>query len=928
MTRLLAVLAGFVSLGSEVAFTRSCELLLGNTSVTMAVVLASYLAGLAAGSALAGRSALVERRPRRAFALAQAALCAAVLAGSSLLPLLAGLPGAEAPGLASARTLCAALLLLPPALAAGFAFPPLVLLLGRGREGRGAGESTGRVYGLETLGAVLGSLAAGFVLQRLAGLDNTFRLLAAAALCGALLARWAGPVAAPGAPARGAPLPVPGAAPAAAPPRALLVALFLSGAAVLALELLWTRLLLFFVPGLTSALAAVLAGILAGTALGARAGGLLAARGAGRRAAGRLLVAAGGGAALSLALLPRLADVLSWLPRPPRGGFWPGGEMAAGFLLAVALALVSTACSGAALPLVAGALGRGARTGAARAYAWSCCGSVCGVLLAARGAGGLLPVRACVAAAGALLVLAGLLLWRPRQDTLLEPLFAGGVVAALLFVPRSAPLLPQSAEFRKEVARGRTVLDAAEDAHVIASVVDMGGNRGRALYTNAFQAASTGPGSGYMRMLGHLPVLLARSPERVLVIAYGTGTTAGSVALHRPVRSIEIAELSPAVLGLSPWFEAANHGVPHRTSLGKEIAVRCGDGRALLAASASSYDVITLEPLPPDTPAAVHFYTREFYRLCAARLADGGAVCQWIPMHSTAPPSFRVLVCTFAREFPSAWLFVFDLCVLLVGQTSADARLDAARVCARAAPREIRADLFRANRESAAAVLASFVAGRESLLAGTTGSASMCDDRPIVALGLARPNYTAWENLRENAALLLSLHEDVTGLLDLENLAEPERAELLAALQASSAAKRLLLEARVRPDEAEVLLNRALVLAPGDLEALDRLGEQPARPHQRDEGTFPGGRAEVEETLRAPGAVEAELGRAIDAAGIMPDVDATLLLPLLDHAQRTIRLRAMVALQRRLGSVAPYDPEADSAARQRVIEELRRRLGS
>lgn len=917
MTRLLAILAGCAALGSEVAFTRSCELLLGTTSVTMAAVLATYLAGLAAGSALAGRSSLAARRPERAFALAEGMLGAALLASSSLLPLLAALQGAEAPSLTSPRTLCAALLLLPPALAAGFAFPPLVLLLDRGR-GLPGGEATGRAYGLETLGAVLGALAAGFVLQRLAGLSNTYRLLAAAALCAALLAcctrRGAAACAAP-------------AAPCASPAPALLWALFLAGAAVLALELLWTRLLLFFVPGLTSALAAVLAGILAGTALGARAGGLLAARGAGRRAAARLLVAAGGGAALSLALLPHLAGMLRWLPRPLHGGFMPGFEMLAGFGLAAALALVTTACSGAALPLLAGALGSGARAGAARAYAWSCCGSLLGVLLAARGAGAVLPVRECVVAAGAVLVLAGMLLWRPRRDGMLEPLLAGGVLAALLLVPRSEPLLLQSAVFKKEVARGRTVLAAAEDAHVIASVVDMGGDRGRALYTNSFQAAGTGPSSGYMRMLGHLPLLLARSPARVLVIAYGTGTTVGSVALHPQVRSIEIAELSRAVLGLSPWFEDANHGVPHRTSLGKEITVRCGDGRALLAASASSFDVITLEPLPPETPAAVHFYTREFYRLCAARLAAGGVVCQWIPLHSTAPESFRVLVRTFASEFPSARLFVFDLCALLLGETGPDAGIDAARVCARVAPAAVRDDLFQANMESAAAVLASFVAAREALLAATAGSALMSDDRPIVALGLARPDYTAWENLSRNAELLLALCEDVTSRLRLEGLAPSEREELLAALRASSAAKRLLLEARVRRAEAGALVNRALILAPADLEALDRLGEKPARPRVRDGDVLPGGRREVEEVLRAPGAAEAALGRAIDAAGVMPEVDAGLLLSLLDHGSLAIRLRAMVAVERRIGSVAPYDPETASAERQRAIEKLRRRLG-
>ena len=51
------------------------------------------------------------------------------------------------------------------------------------------------------------------------------------------------------------------------------------------------------------------------------------------------------------------------------------------------------------------------------------------------------------------------------------------------------------------------------------------------------------------------------------------------------------------------------------------VRVRVDDGRRALLMHAPDLDVITLEPLMPYTPAAIHFYTRDFYEICRERLA-------------------------------------------------------------------------------------------------------------------------------------------------------------------------------------------------------------------------------------------------------------------------------------------------------------------
>ena len=94
----------------------------------------------------------------------------------------------------------------------------------------------------------------------------------------------------------------------------------------------------------------------------------------------------------------------------------------------------------------------------------------------------------------------------------------------------------------------------------------------KAIYTDEFQAAATGPQYRYMRLLAHLPLLLAPQQDgaEVLVICFGTGTTAGSASVH-PIGGLDIVEISPEVLDLADYFRHANKGVldedPDRVSL-------------------------------------------------------------------------------------------------------------------------------------------------------------------------------------------------------------------------------------------------------------------------------------------------------------------------------------------------------------------------
>lgn len=152
----LMLVSGAVSFFSEVLWTRMLSHLLGSSIYAFGVMVASFLLGIAAGG---GAGALLARDRRSAaigLAVAQLA-CAAAAAGAwfglqELLPEKAGLAGNAFFGL---------LLLLPMTLAIGVTYPLAVRVLAEHADD--AAPASARVYAWNTVGGIVGSLAAGFV---------------------------------------------------------------------------------------------------------------------------------------------------------------------------------------------------------------------------------------------------------------------------------------------------------------------------------------------------------------------------------------------------------------------------------------------------------------------------------------------------------------------------------------------------------------------------------------------------------------------------------------------------------------------------------------------------------------------------------------------------------------------------------------------
>ena len=279
------ILSGAAGLIYEVVWARQLVLVFGNTTQAVSAILTGFFGGIAIGSVVGGRIADRVRRPLRMYGLLELILVVVVILTPFTFRLLHNVYAGAFTSLEDNPTLLAlirfglSLLALGPAtILMGATLPTLTRYLSR--DPANLSTSFGRLYAANTFGAVLGTIAAGFILIELLGLTGTLLVGAAcsaiAGVAALMLDGRRGPLPEPR-PEASEPPPVAEPAPLVAPaaptvrPRlrlALLVA-YISGLTSLGYQVLWVRLLASGTGDSTYVFTTILAIFLVGLGLGA-----------------------------------------------------------------------------------------------------------------------------------------------------------------------------------------------------------------------------------------------------------------------------------------------------------------------------------------------------------------------------------------------------------------------------------------------------------------------------------------------------------------------------------------------------------------------------------------------------------------------------------------------------------------------------------
>jgi spermidine synthase len=754
------LLSGAAALVYQVLWTRQLTLLLGHTVAAVTTVLATFMGGLALGSALAARTlprTAPSARPG-AYALLEFGIAGCALAFPFLLR--TGLP----------PLVLGVLLLLAPTVLMGATLPLLTALAGARVET--AGRVAGTLYAANTLGAVAGSLACVFLLLPRLGIWRSTLLAAALNLAAAALVwRWrpaALRTALPDSPAPPARKRGKAAAPDSRPVEdetlpapAVLTVLALSGLGALADEVAWSRALVLLIGPTAYAFAFILAAVITGIALGSAAAAAAMPRG--RRPSTVLALVEAAAAAASLAVvvvIGRLPATVGAIVRANADRI--DRLMAVEFAGVLALLGLPCVLFGAAFPLAVQLLARaagGAGPAAARVYAWNTVGAVMGAVMAGFVVLPRFGIRTTLlAAAGAHAVAGALALGgrTPARRWAVAGLLAAFALAAAKVPPWDRDLLSggvykyavyaEPGGIEEELRAGELAY-YREGAEVTVSVKRVGGTL--SLAVDGKVDATSGGDMLTQRLLAHLPLLLHPSPREACVIGLGSGVTAGSALAHS-LRRLDAIEISPEVVEAARLFGRFNRGALDDPRLGLRVA----DGRNHLLLTDRRYDVIISEPSNPWMAGVSSLFTRDFFVLARSRLAPGGLFCQWAHIYNMHPRDLRTVVAGFTDAFPASALFlVNEGDVLLIGGHPALPSVEVGTLARRMAEPLVRDDLAQVEVRSAAGLAMLYALGGDALVHFAGDAPRHTDDHP--RLEFSAPRHLHADTARENRALIL-----------------------------------------------------------------------------------------------------------------------------------------------------------------------------
>jgi spermidine synthase len=667
------LISGAAGLVYQVAWSKSLGLIFGHTVYAVATVVAAFMAGLALGAEVLGRRG--ERHPQPLVLYAWIEFAIAATGALSLL----GLAGVRAlyqfaypevagslTALIALRFVASTMVLLIPTFLMGGTFP--ILIAAVTREDWELGSRLSRLYGVNTAGAVAGTLLAGFFLIPTFGLKRTVVTAVALNLLAGGLAMFLARKTQPRPSAVAAPTPE-------APSRGswlLIITFAVVGATAMSYEIAWTRLLSTTLGSSTFAFTLMLATVLLGIALGS----LLMQKWLARRKAAHIETYATTQALTGLAALAflivyqELPELLPPILRATHSSF--AGLILAQFLVSVIAMLPAPLVFGFNFPLVTLliAQSRDSQTGRAaavgRAYAANTLGAILGATLAGFWIIPRVGSFRLVALTGVVnLLLAVLLAFFRARHRVIAVLVYGSLLGVMIWVAGSgafynralanfAPLLYwERFSPRLSVAEMANTTDLlfAEDG-LNASVTVVRSELTLSLLTNGKVDASNRSTLTFL-LLGHLGAVFHPQPRRVLVIGFGSGLTVSALARYQEVERIDCVEIEPAVLHAASYLGSMNRGVLRDP----RVRIYIDDARNFLLTTREQYDLIISQPSDPWIAGVASLFTDEYYRQARARLRPGGMFVQWVQAYSIYPEDLRMVLATFVPNFPRVTLW-------------------------------------------------------------------------------------------------------------------------------------------------------------------------------------------------------------------------------------------------------------------------------
>jgi spermidine synthase len=665
--------SGCAALIYEIIWFQTLQLVIGSTAVSLGVILGSFMGGMCLGSILLPRLVPRSMHPLRFWALLELGIGILGLAVLFGLPSLAKIYAAIVPpgfaGILFRGVICG-ICLLPPTILMGATLPSISRLAQTTREGA---SQLGLVYGANTLGAVFGSLLAGFFVLRVFNVSIATCIAAGINATIAIIGLAIRP-------------------PEFSPSRAnmssceslqsvkrnwpIYVAIALSGFCALGAEVVWTRLLSLILGGTTYTFSIILAVFLLGLGIGSGIGALMARQ-------NHTPVLMLGACQLFL------AGAITWsaLMLAKSLPYWPISQaLSKNVWFTFQLDLVrclwailpATCLWGASFPLALAALlepGQDPGLLVGRLYAANTLGAILGAVGSSVVMIALLGTQHTQRFLIALSVVAGfiVLLSAPRSAHVETAMVKGregkniapkqlalwvAAIGLAIFLVWSVPPVPWPlvayGRYLPEKSELGTLLFMGEGMNASVAVTELDTGVRNFHVSGKIEASTDQQDMRLQRMLGHIPALFHPEPRSVLVVGCGAGVTAGSFLVHPSIQRITLCEIEPLIPKIvARYFGDENYDVVQDP----RVRLIYDDARHYVFTTREKFDVITSDPIHPWVKGAATLYTREYFELCKQHLNPGGMVTQWVPLYESDLPTVKSEIATFFEVFPDGTLW-------------------------------------------------------------------------------------------------------------------------------------------------------------------------------------------------------------------------------------------------------------------------------
>jgi predicted membrane-bound spermidine synthase len=173
----------------------------------------------------------------------------------------------------------------------------------------------------------------------------------------------------------------------------------------------------------------------------------------------------------------------------------------------------------------------------------------------------------------------------------------------------------------------QTYFKMAEDSTGIAAVTEA--NQQGTLLASG-QAQARFPYMLIHALLGSLPALMHPHPAQVMIVGLGSGGTAHTIGVNPSTQQVQVIELLGAEITVLREYS--------KTVIGKPLSFLfqdpryqfvVSDGRRELALSKQKFDIIEADAIYPWRSRAGMLYSEEFFREVQSHLSDGGLFVEW-----------------------------------------------------------------------------------------------------------------------------------------------------------------------------------------------------------------------------------------------------------------------------------------------------------